>query len=157
MELYCTPKVNTLQLNTASNFFEHAYMSDPHGPETLTPIEFFQQGLLWQSSNTHFHSYSQKASKHTSGYWSTCNPQRHLGVYIFNPPFANKLTCSSHNFRYNCTRPISRPDCTSVEVRRQQSRYYGTQLQLVYIVAWQLKVRLSIVAYLRKPHICNNN
>jgi hypothetical protein len=45
----------------------------------------------------------------------------------------------------------------SIEIRRQQSRYYGTQLQLVYIVAWPLKVRPSlIVAYLRKPHICNN-
>jgi hypothetical protein len=44
----------------------------------------------------------------------------------------------------------------SIEVRRQQSRYYGNQLKLVYIVAWQLKVRPSIiVAYLRKPHIWN--
>jgi hypothetical protein len=47
--------------------FEHAYTSDPHGLGTPTPIEFFQQDLLWQSSNTHCHSYSQKASKHTSG------------------------------------------------------------------------------------------
>jgi hypothetical protein len=46
---------------------EHTYTSDPHGLGTLAPIEFFQQGLLWQSSNTHFHSCSQKASKHTSG------------------------------------------------------------------------------------------
>jgi hypothetical protein len=26
---------------------EHTYASDPHGLGTLTPIEFFQQGLLW--------------------------------------------------------------------------------------------------------------
>jgi hypothetical protein len=46
---------------------EHTYTSDPHGLGTLTPIEFFQQYLLWQSSNTHSHFCSQKASKHTSG------------------------------------------------------------------------------------------
>jgi hypothetical protein len=47
--------------------FEHTYTSDPHGLGTLTPIEFFQQDLLWQSSNTHCHSCSHKAFKHTSG------------------------------------------------------------------------------------------
>jgi hypothetical protein len=46
---------------------EHTYTSDPHGPGALIPIEFFQQDLLWQSSDTHSHSCSQKASKHTSG------------------------------------------------------------------------------------------
>jgi hypothetical protein len=46
---------------------EHTYMSDLHGLGTPTPIEFFQQDLLWQSSNTRSHSCSQKASKHTSG------------------------------------------------------------------------------------------
>jgi hypothetical protein len=45
---------------------EHKYTSDPHGLGTLIPIEFFQQDLLWQSSNTHSHSCSQKASKHKS-------------------------------------------------------------------------------------------
>jgi hypothetical protein len=43
---------------------EHTYTSDPHGLGTPTPIEFFQQDLLWQSSNTRSHSCSQKASKH---------------------------------------------------------------------------------------------
>jgi hypothetical protein len=47
--------------------FEHTYTSDLYGLETLTPREFFQQDLLWQSSITHFHSYNQKASKHKSG------------------------------------------------------------------------------------------
>jgi hypothetical protein len=46
---------------------EHTYTSDPHGLGTLTAIEFFQQDLLCQSSNTRSHSCSQKASKHTSG------------------------------------------------------------------------------------------
>jgi hypothetical protein len=46
---------------------EHTYTSDLYGTRTLTPIGFFQQGLLSQFSNTHSHSYSQKASKHTSG------------------------------------------------------------------------------------------
>jgi hypothetical protein len=46
---------------------EHTYTSDPHGLGTPTPIGFFQQDLLWQSSNTHSHSCSHKASKHTLG------------------------------------------------------------------------------------------
>jgi hypothetical protein len=46
---------------------EHTYASDPHGLRTLTPIVFFQQYLLWQSSNTHSHSCSHKAFKHMSG------------------------------------------------------------------------------------------
>jgi hypothetical protein len=47
----------------SQKLFEHTYTSDPYGLGTLTPIEFFQQDLLWQSSNTHSHSCSQKASK----------------------------------------------------------------------------------------------
>jgi hypothetical protein len=46
---------------------KRTYTSDPHGLGTLAPIEFFQQDLLWQSSNTRSHSCSQKAFKHTSG------------------------------------------------------------------------------------------
>jgi hypothetical protein len=46
---------------------EHKYTSDLYGTGTLTPIEFFQQDLLWLSSNTHSNSCSHKASKHTSG------------------------------------------------------------------------------------------
>jgi hypothetical protein len=45
----------------------HTYTSDMHGLGTLTPIKFFQQDPLQQSSNTHSHSCSQKDSKHTSG------------------------------------------------------------------------------------------
>jgi hypothetical protein len=51
----------------SQKLLEHTYTSDPHGLGTLTTIEFFQQGLLWQSSNTRSHSCNQKASKHTSG------------------------------------------------------------------------------------------
>jgi hypothetical protein len=51
----------------SQKLLEHTYTPDPHGLGTLTPIEFFQQDLLWQSSNTHSHSCSQKASIHTSG------------------------------------------------------------------------------------------
>jgi hypothetical protein len=47
--------------------FEHTYTSDLYGPGALIPIGFFQQDLSWQSSNTHSHSCSQKASKHMSG------------------------------------------------------------------------------------------
>jgi hypothetical protein len=44
----------------SQRLFEHTYTSDPHGLGTFIPIEFFQQDLLWQSSNTHSHSCSQK-------------------------------------------------------------------------------------------------
>jgi hypothetical protein len=47
--------------------FEHTDTSDPYGPGALIPIGSFQQDLLWQSSNTHSHSCSQKVSKHTPG------------------------------------------------------------------------------------------
>jgi hypothetical protein len=67
MELYCTPKGQYTTVKHSQQLFEHTYTSDPHGLGTLAPIEFFQQGLLWQSSNTHSLSCSQKASKHTSG------------------------------------------------------------------------------------------
>jgi hypothetical protein len=49
----------------SQQLFEHMYTSNMTGVGTLTPVEFFQQDLLWQSSNTHSHSCSQKASKHT--------------------------------------------------------------------------------------------
>jgi hypothetical protein len=67
MELYCTPKSQYTTVKHSQQLFEHTYTSNPHGLGTLTPIEFFLQDLLWQSSNTHSHSCSQKASKHTSG------------------------------------------------------------------------------------------
>jgi hypothetical protein len=74
--------------------FEHTYTSDPHGLGTPTPIELFQQDLLWQSSNTRSHSCRQKASKHTSGQ-STIHrraigpPSHHNGTSAYSP----SLTC----------------------------------------------------------------
>jgi hypothetical protein len=54
-------------IHYSRKLLEHVYTSDLHGPGTLIPIGFFQQDLLWQSSNTHSHSCNQKASKYTSG------------------------------------------------------------------------------------------
>jgi hypothetical protein len=64
MELYCTPKSQYTTVKHSRQLFEHTYTSDQYGLGTLSPIEFFQQDLFWQSSNTH-NSCSQKASKHT--------------------------------------------------------------------------------------------
>jgi hypothetical protein len=75
----------------------------------------------------------------TSAYTSLT---RHLPAptieYLHRPPY--KLTCSSRqsvalritSILYSFSDPT---EPMSVEVPRQQSRYYGTQLQLVYTVA----------------------
>jgi hypothetical protein len=57
---------------------EHIYTSNPRSLGTLTPIEFFQQDLLWQSSNTHSHSCSHKATKHTRSGQSIVGLSVHL-------------------------------------------------------------------------------
>jgi hypothetical protein len=67
MELYSTPKSQHTTVKHSQQLFEHTYTSDLYGLGTLTPIEFFKQDLLWQSSNTNSHSCSQKVSKHTLG------------------------------------------------------------------------------------------
>jgi hypothetical protein len=94
---------------------EHTYASDPHGLGTLTPIEFFQQDLLWQSSNTHSNSCSQKASKHTSSIRRRAigSLAHHNGTSAHSPSLAchlpaltieclhrppYRLTCFSHCF-----------------------------------------------------------
>jgi hypothetical protein len=94
---------------------EHMYTSDLYGTGTLIPIGFFQQDLLWQSSNTHSHSCSQKASKHIR---SICRRAisplaHHNGTSAHSPSLAchlpaptieclhrppYKLTCFSRNF-----------------------------------------------------------
>jgi hypothetical protein len=61
------PKVQYTTVKHSQKLFEHTYTSDLYGPGSLIPIGFFQQDLFWQSSNTHSHSRSHKASKHTSG------------------------------------------------------------------------------------------
>jgi hypothetical protein len=94
MELYFTPKSQHTTVKHSRQLLEHTYTSDPHGLGTLTPIEFFQQDLLWQSSNTRSHLEviklpNTRRDNPSSGYRSTCTPQRHLGVYIINPPFTS--------------------------------------------------------------------
>jgi hypothetical protein len=73
----------------SQQLFGHTYTSDLHGLGTLIPIEFFQQDVLWQSSNTHSHPAVMKLpntrrDNPSSGYRPTCTPQRHLGVYSLN-------------------------------------------------------------------------
>jgi hypothetical protein len=139
MELYCTPKVNTLQLNTVCNSWNTRTRPTRTVSEHLTPIEFFQQDLLWQSSNNHPHSCSQKASKHTRSIRRRAiGPLAHNGTSAYSPSLTchlpaptieclrrppYKLTCSSRpTYKHVCVRPISRPDCSiSVEVRRLQN------------------------------------
>jgi hypothetical protein len=91
---------------------EHTYTSNPHGLGTLSPIEFFQQHLLWQSSNTHSNSCSQKASKHKSGQsivrlsvlLHTTTAPRH----IINLPFTSPDDRMSSLERFsNPTEPMS--------------------------------------------------
>jgi hypothetical protein len=85
MELYCTPKGQYTTVKHSQQLFEHTYTSDPHGLGTLTPIEFFQQDLcgyiptltpilaVRKLPNT-------RRDNPSSGYRSTCTPQRHLFV-----------------------------------------------------------------------------
>jgi hypothetical protein len=89
---------------------EHTYTSDLYGTRTL-----FQQDLLWQSSDTHSNSGSQKASKHTRSIRRRAigSLAHHNGTSASSPPLAchlpdptieclhrppYKLMCSSRNF-----------------------------------------------------------
>jgi hypothetical protein len=103
---------------------EHTYTSDPHGLGTPTPIEFFQQDILWESSITRSYSCSQKASKHTRSIRRRAiGPLAHrngisahspsLACYLpaptieclHRPPY--KLTCSSRpTYKHVCGRTI---------------------------------------------------
>jgi hypothetical protein len=97
MELYCTREVNTLQLNTDSNSSntrtrptcmvpEHSFLQDSSNRTscgnlpTLTSILTVRRLLNTRRDNP------------SSGYRSTCTPQRHLGVYIINLPFTSPDT-----------------------------------------------------------------
>jgi hypothetical protein len=64
MDLYCIPETQHTTVKHSQKLFEHTYTSNLYGLGTLTPIEFFQQDLLWSSSNTNSHSCSQRVSKH---------------------------------------------------------------------------------------------
>jgi hypothetical protein len=83
---------------------EHTYTSDPHGLGTLIPIEFFQQDLLWQPSNTHSNSCSQEASKHTRSIRRRAiGPlARHNGTSAYSP----SLTCTSPDNRMSSSSAV---------------------------------------------------
>jgi hypothetical protein len=89
-ELYCTPKSQYTTVKHSRQLFEHTYTSDPHGLGTLTPIEFFQQDLLWLSSNTHSHSCSQSFQTHvgTIHRWAIGPLALHNGTSAYT-----SLTC----------------------------------------------------------------
>jgi hypothetical protein len=61
MELYCTPKVNTLQLNS-QKLFEHTYTSDLCGLGTLTARAVRQVTRRWPPA-----CRSNAASKYAVG------------------------------------------------------------------------------------------
>jgi hypothetical protein len=106
MGLYCTPKSQYTTVKHSRNLLEHTYTSDPHGLGTLTPIEFFQQDLLWQSSNTNSNSCSQKASKHTSGQSIVGTIHRRaIG------PFAHQNTTSAYSPSLTCHLPAPTIEC----------------------------------------------
>jgi hypothetical protein len=102
-ELYCTPKSQYTTVKHSRQLFEHMYMSDPHGLGTLTSIESFQQDLLWLSSNTHSHSCSQKASKHTRSIrrWAI-GPLAHNSTSAYSP----SLTCTSPDDRMSSSSAV---------------------------------------------------
>jgi hypothetical protein len=130
MELYCTPKVNTLQFNTASNSWNtvdvrpvrsrntHSYRILPTGPL----VAIFHHSLPFlqsESFQTHAGTIHRRAigplAHHngTSAYSPslTCHLPAPTIECLHRPPY--KLTCSSHpTYKHVCVRPISRPDCS---------------------------------------------
>jgi hypothetical protein len=100
---------------------EHTYTSDPHGLGTLTPIL-----AVRKLPNT-------RRDNPSSGYRSTCTPQRHLGVYIINLSFTSPDYRMSSLERFsNHTEPMS------VEVRRLLIPYLWRCLSIVYSVTMLL-------------------
>jgi hypothetical protein len=81
----------------------HTYTSDPHGLGTPTPIEFFQQDLLWQSSNTRSHSCSQSFQTHV-----VAIHRRAIG------PLAHHNGTSAYSPSLTCTSPDNRMSSSSV-------------------------------------------
>jgi hypothetical protein len=129
MELYCTLKTQDITVKHSQQLFEHTYTSNLYGLGTLTPIEFFQQDLLWQYSNTNSHSCSQKVSKHTSGQpivglsvhlHTTTAPRR---IVRHEPALAPTIDCL-HRPRYKFT-------CFSrnFPIRTQSSKTKGVRSQ----------------------------
>jgi hypothetical protein len=123
------PKSQYTTVKHSQKLFEHTYTSDPHGLGTLTPIEFFQQDLLWKNLPTLTPILAVRKLPNTrrdnpsSGYRPTCTPQRHLGVCIINPPFTSPddRMSSSSTVALRITSNLysfSDPTVLSVEVRK---------------------------------------
>jgi hypothetical protein len=91
----------------SQKLLEHTYTSDLYGTATLIPIGFFQQDLLWQSSNTHSHSCSHKASKHTRSI-----RRRAIG------PLAHHNGTSAYSPSLACTSPDDRMSSSSTVLTR---------------------------------------
>jgi hypothetical protein len=150
MELYCNPKSQYTTVKHSQQLFEHTYTSSPHGLGTLTPIEFFQQDLLWQSSNTHSHSCSQKASKHTRSIRRRAiGPFAHHDTSAYSP----SLTCASPDDRMPSSStvltrvllsrnfPIRTQSSNQKEFAAKYTRLHPTDLQTRLL--YQLKFRIQ--------------
>jgi hypothetical protein len=96
---------------------EHTCTSDPHGLGT-THIEFFQQDLLWQSSNTRSHCCSKKAFKHTRSIRRRAiGPLAHNGTSAYSP----SLTCHLPAPTIACLhRPRYKLACVSHAISRYE-------------------------------------
>jgi hypothetical protein len=69
---------------------EQTYTSDPHSLGTPTPVEFFQQDLLWQSSNTRLQSESFQTHVGTIHRRAIGPLAHHSGTSAYSSP---SLTC----------------------------------------------------------------
>jgi hypothetical protein len=169
MELYCTPKVNTLQLNTVRN---------SSNTRTRPAYTVSERSLLKNSSNrascgnlktltsilTVRRLLNTRRDNALSGYRSTCTPQRLLGVYIINPPFTSpydrtsspstvalRITSNLYSFS-DPTDYLSRSSKTPNPVSMETPVYCCQRNTAACLDCYST----SIVAYLRKPRICNN-
>jgi hypothetical protein len=158
MELYCTPKSQYTTVKHSQKLFEHTYASDLYGPGALIPIGFFQQDLLWQSSNTHSHSCSQKASKHPRSIRRRAiGPlAHHNGTSAYSP----SLTCTSPDDRMSSSStvltrvllsrnfPIRTQSSNRKESAAKYTRQHPTDLQTRLL--YQLKFRIQPIPYPKK-------
>jgi hypothetical protein len=111
-ELYCTPETQYTTVKHSQKLFEHTYTSDLYDLGTLTPIEFFQHDLLWQSlpflqsesfqthvGTNHCRAIGPLAHHNGTSVHSpslTCHLPAPTIECLHRPPY--KLRCSSHNF-----------------------------------------------------------
>jgi hypothetical protein len=106
-------------------------------------VTIFQHSLPFlqsESFQTHVGTIRRRAIGSLAHHNGTTAHSPSLACYLpaptieclHRPPY--KLTCSSHCFPDTTARSQTTLS-KSIEVHRQQSRYYGIQLQLVYIVA----------------------